>query len=60
VSHADVLLADALRLPFRTSSCDAVLCIAVLHHISSEARRLQLMQELVRILIPGGKAIVSK
>eukprot|EP00983_Pelagomonas_calceolata_P092787 1157707-Pelagomonas_calceolata.AAC.15 len=59
ISRADVLQADALQLPYRSASCDAALCIAVLHHISSEARRLQLMGELVRILRPGGKAIVS-
>lgn len=59
VARADVFQADALQLPYRTASCDAALCVAVLHHISSEARRLQLMAELLRILRPGGKAIVS-
>eukprot|EP00775_Hariotina_reticulata_P001104 gene1103-1439_t len=36
---ADVLVADALQLPYRPCSCDGVLCIAVLHHISSRRRR---------------------
>ena len=38
---------------------DAVLCIAVLHHISSQARRLRLIAELARALAPGGRALVT-
>ena len=57
--RADVLVADALNLPFRPGSCDAALCIAVLHHISSPARRLTLLSQILALLRPGGKAIVS-
>ena len=56
---ADVLVSDALHLPYRSSSCDAVLCIAVLHHISTVARRVQLLRELARVLKPGGRGIVT-
>ena len=35
------------------------MCIAVLHHISSEARRLRLLRELTRVLRPGGRALVT-
>ena len=37
--RADVALADGFRLPMRDAACDAVLCIAVLHHISNVPRR---------------------
>ncbi|KAJ9515470.1 hypothetical protein QJQ45_016460 [Haematococcus lacustris] len=57
--RADVLQADGLALPYRPASCDGVLCIAVLHHISSRARRLRLLQQLVRLLRPGGLALVT-
>ena len=50
---ADVAVADGFQLPYRTASCDAVLCIAVLHHMSSPARRVRLLQELMRVLRPG-------
>jgi tRNA (uracil-5-)-methyltransferase TRM9 len=50
---ADVAVADGFALPFRKGSCDAVLCIAVLHHVSSSARRLRLLLQLLRVLRPG-------
>lgn len=56
---ADVLLADGLTLPYRAASADAVLCIAVLHHISSPERRLRFVRALLALLRPGGRAIVT-
>ena len=56
---ADVFVADALALPFRTGSCDAALSIAVLHHISSPERRMALLSQMLSILRPGGRAIVT-
>mgnify|MGYP001067948350 CR=1 FL=1 len=50
---ADVAVADAMCLPYRPGSCDGVLCIAVLHHISSQQRRLRLLSQLLRLLVPG-------
>lgn len=44
---------DALALPFRSGIFDATLCIAVLHHISSVERRLQVISELLRITKDG-------
>ena len=48
-----VAVADAFALPYRAGSCDGVLCIAVLHHIASAARRRRLLQRLCHILRPG-------
>lgn len=56
---ADVLVSDGLHLPYRPGSCDAVICIAVLHHLSSVSRRLHLLNELKRILAPNGLALVT-
>lgn len=36
-----------------------MLCIAVLHHISSRRRRLRLLAELARVLRPRGRALVT-
>jgi alkylated DNA repair protein alkB family protein 8 len=51
--------ADAAALPLRSGCADAVICIAVLHHLSSEARRLAALSELARCLRPGGRALVT-
>lgn len=51
-------VADAMKLPYR-ACCDGVLCIAVLHHISSVDRRVRMLAELASILAPGGRAIVT-
>eukprot|EP00884_Botryococcus_braunii_P003339 jgi/Botrbrau1/13005/Bobra.0389s0004.1 len=57
--RADVMVADALDLPYKDGAFDGVLCIAVLHHISSRARRIRLLKELVRVLRSGGTALVT-
>jgi len=54
----DVGVADATYLPYRSNVFDAVINIAVMHHISSYARRLQLLRELIRICRPGGQVLV--
>lgn len=54
----DVFRADALRLPVRDGCFDAVLCIAVLHHISTPERRDMLAREIVRVAKPGAPILV--
>ena len=56
---ADVFVCDALHLAYRPCSCDGLLCIAVLHHISSRQRRLELLQQLGAVLRPGGRGLVT-
>ena len=38
---------------------DGVMSIAVLHHISSVPRRLHFLEEMARILKPGGLGLVT-
>ena len=54
---ADVAIADCFHLPYRRACCDAVLCIAVLHHISSPTRRLRVLTELLAVLRPGTESL---
>ena len=49
-----IAVADCINLPLRTNSCDGAICIAVLHHLSTTARRLQCLKELARIVKVGG------
>lgn len=49
-----VAVADCMHIPLRSKSCDAAICIAVMHHLSTCARRIRCLQELSRIVKPGG------
>ncbi|XP_036392859.1 alkylated DNA repair protein alkB homolog 8 [Megalops cyprinoides] len=53
-----VLVSDALRVPLRDGVCDACISIAVIHHFSTQERRLAAVNELVRLLKPGGRALI--
>ncbi|KAH6621323.1 S-adenosyl-L-methionine-dependent methyltransferase [Chaetomium sp. MPI-SDFR-AT-0129] len=49
----DVLVADGLSLPFRERAADFVICVAVIHHMSTRARRQEAIQQLLRCVRPG-------
>ncbi|KAM6987734.1 tRNA (carboxymethyluridine(34)-5-O)-methyltransferase alkbh8 isoform 2-T2 [Tautogolabrus adspersus] len=51
-------VSDALSVPLQTASCDACISIAVIHHFSTQDRRLAAVRELVRLLKPGGRALI--
>ena len=55
--RADV--ASGLLLPLRPGAFDAVLCVAVLHHMSSLERRSNVLKGIARALKPGGRAIIT-
>lgn len=54
----EVAVADCLNLPYRANVFDAVISIAVVHHLSSQARRVQAIRELVRVVRGGGQILV--
>jgi len=47
------------NLPFENNHFDAVLCIAVIHHLSSDERRLAALNEIFRVLKQYGTAMIS-
>jgi len=53
-NHPAVAVADCIHLPLRSDSCDAAICIAVMHHLSTEGRRIRCLSELQRIVNVGG------
>ena len=53
----EVMVADAVILPYRSNVFDYALNIAVLHHISSPERRVELVKETMRIIKVGGVAL---
>jgi SAM-dependent methyltransferase len=52
-------LGNMLAIPYRTGLFDAVINVAVLHHISTMERRVAAVRELIRIVHPGGKICIS-
>uniref|UniRef100_A0A915CZR0 tRNA (carboxymethyluridine(34)-5-O)-methyltransferase n=1 Tax=Ditylenchus dipsaci TaxID=166011 RepID=A0A915CZR0_9BILA len=54
-----VMRGDALALPIKSKSVDAVISIAVIHHFSTKQRRKQALLEIERVLRVGGQAIVT-
>ena len=48
-----------MNLSVRDASFDYAICIAVLHHLSTQERRVSALKEMQRILRPGGRALVT-
>lgn len=47
IAGADIAVADGLDLPFREDSADFVICIAVIHHLSTRERRVDAIRQLL-------------
>ncbi|XP_035232534.1 alkylated DNA repair protein alkB homolog 8-like, partial [Stegodyphus dumicola] len=56
--NTQVVIADCLKLPYRDNCADVVICIAVIHHMSTKVRRTKAVQEIVRVLRPCGQALI--
>lgn len=55
----NVFQQNCCRLQFKDSSFEYAFAIAVFHHLSSESRRIRAIMEMIRILKPGGKGLIS-
>lgn len=55
----EVLVADAVNLPYRSDFGDAAISIAVLHHLSTESRRKKAIEELVRVVKKGSLVLIT-
>ncbi|KAK7740236.1 tRNA methyltransferase, has a role in tRNA modification [Diaporthe eres] len=53
IAGADAVTADSLVLPFREASADFVICIAVIHHLSTRERRVDAIRQLLRCVRRG-------
>ena len=54
-----VVETDMCNLPFDDGEFDAILCIAVFHHLSTVERRENALREIARILRPNGTILIS-
>jgi SAM-dependent methyltransferase len=56
--NLNVFRGNCLSLPIKSNSFDAAISIAVIHHMSTDERRLSALQEMLRILHLGGLGLV--
>ncbi|XP_031153257.1 probable tRNA methyltransferase 9B [Sander lucioperca] len=54
----EVQMCDGLHLPYRDGCFDAVLSIAVIHHLSTKERRIRAIKEMARTLQVGGRIMI--
>lgn len=56
--NMNVFQAEAVSLPIRNGSMDHSISIAVIHHLACKERRIQALNEIKRVLKPGGTALI--
>jgi tRNA (uracil-5-)-methyltransferase TRM9 len=57
--NVKTLEADATDIPVDDKTFDYAISIAVIHHLSTEERRINLIDEIYRILKPNGTCMVT-
>ena len=57
--QANLVLADAISLPFPDNTFDWAISVATYHHIEGSKERERSFQELRRVLKPGGEAFLT-
>jgi len=55
----NVIQGDILQLPYENNTFDYIICIAVVHHLDSEEKRISAIKEMVRVLKPNGKLLIT-
>jgi tRNA (uracil-5-)-methyltransferase TRM9 len=56
---ANLQVADARLLPFANRSFDWAIAVATYHHLKGQEAQLAALQELKRVLKPGGEAFLT-
>jgi tRNA (uracil-5-)-methyltransferase TRM9 len=59
MKNLNVELGDVCDIKEEDESYSHAICIAVIHHLSSEERRLKALNELCRIVKKGGRILIS-
>lgn len=57
--NLNVVEGSMMMLPFSKESFDHMINIAAFHHLSTEIRRQRAVEEMYRVLKPGGKILIS-
>ncbi|XP_053259100.1 probable tRNA methyltransferase 9B isoform X2 [Podarcis raffonei] len=54
----EVMICDNLNLPFRGQCFNAIISVGVIHHFSTQQRRIKAIKEMARVLVPGGQMMI--
>jgi ubiquinone/menaquinone biosynthesis C-methylase UbiE len=57
--EASFLVGDMLALPFEDTHFNTIYSIAAFHHLADEKTRLKALEEMKRVLKPGGQVIMT-
>lgn len=57
--NLNVILGNIVEVPLKNESADALICIAVLHHLSTNDNRLNALLEMKRLIKTNGKILLS-
>lgn len=52
-------ISDVTCIAYENNFFDTVISIAVIHHLSTKTRRLEMINEIIRVLKVGGKALIT-
>ena len=55
----EVFTGNNMVLGMRNNVCDAVISIAVIHHLSKKLDRIKCVNELIRVAKPGGRIFIQ-
>ncbi len=56
--NINAIVGDILNIPFQENTFDYTICIAVIHHLSTNEKRKKAIQELQRVTKPNGKILI--
>ena len=56
--NLNVISGDILNIPFKDNTFDYTICIAVIHHLSTNEKRKKAISELLRVTKPNGKILI--
>ena len=57
--RVNLTIGDAAALPYADATFDWAIAVAAYHHIQDSQQRLEALQELKRVLKPGGEAFIT-
>ena len=55
----NLMIADAAALPFKDNTFDWAIAVATYHHLKGRDNQVRALQELRRVLKPGGEAFIT-